>query len=1205
MPIFDFVKKYAWPLLLLVGVAVFIQFYQAAFSPNQKTDGRTLQANFKRLEKKMDAVLATEKKYFDAKGVLPFWEKSRSKDIFVHVFQNDSLVYWNTNQLPILRFADIHFPYTGMVHLQNGWYYSKVIELQDFKVSASFLVKQDYPYENKDLVNTFSDELLKNSQSEIVLDKTGFAIEDAAGNYLFSIVAKENPSLSTFQNAFLFFLYFLLLALFMGGFYNWWKKRALALQWMTFALVPLLVFIWQFFSLGEFLSELEGFQAKLYASSEYMPHLGAFVMQVLTLSLLLYMVRHLLQKWKLDRGKKLVLQLIFLSFYLFWTLFLILNKGLIENSSIPFEINKLFELNLYSFVSIAVLAVFFHAGTLLIYQVAQLLWKTNVKMNRLMFLTFILGVLYFLYEINEGNQMLFAAMFPFLFLLAIFYISKDAKSKMVFTHGLSIFFLFTFCFATNIWVYNERKERGSRELYANQLKTDRDISTELEFKKVESLLREEPLIRRFLNEENAISQEDFQDHLERKIFSGFWEQYDMEFHLFDETGNYLFSDPSILSSDLDSIIIHHGVRSEVDSFSYFIADYVDQYSYLFRLPLQDKNGKGLTFYGTFKSKKIPEEIGFPRLLISDQAKVFESLENYSVAKYYKGRLVNRYGDFNFPTLVSAFTTAPADEKGYIDYRGYNHFVLKSAGNNFVVLSSPNLNWFDLLTTFSYLFCFLGIMVLPFLFNLSEFQLGRGTLSLAVKIQIVLIAFVFISLLMYGWGSGIFVRDQYNSYTQTVISEKLHSVEIEFLSKFGTNSDLNIEKDGGKMAFYLKKFSKVFVTDINFYDTDGYILASSRPKVYNIGLLGEQMNPEALTNMKVNYDSEFTHQETIGKLGYSSAYLPFFNTDGKLTGYLNLQHFGQQKEFESQIQRFLTAIINVFMLLLAVSIVVAIFVSGWLTAPLRILQESFAKISLGQRNEPILYNKEDEIGALVKEYNQKIEELAFKAEQLAQSERESAWREMAKQVAHEIKNPLTPMKLGLQHFERIYDPENPMPKEKLQKTFHSLIEQIDGLTRIANEFSNFAKMPNPNVSDVELISLLEGVVQLFGQDDSEKIALRKSAEKIHISADKDMLVRIFNNLIKNALQAIQEKENGRVEVLLTQTEKTIEIEIRDNGKGISEDEKQNIFTPYFTTKSAGTGLGLAMVKQMVELHHGTIHFTSENGVGTSFFVVLGR
>ncbi len=1205
MPIFDFLKKHRLGLLFVLVLSLFAIFYVRIFFPNQSKDARELQENFARLEKQVNIRLNAEAVDYKKFGKLELWEKERPQEVFMHIYRNDSLLYWNTNQLPIIRFADIHFPETGIVHLQNGWYYSKVLELDETKVCASFLIKRDYPYENKDLENTFSPELLENDKSDVVLDKSGFQIKDEKGEYLFSITERSQNELTSTESALLFVLFIAIFIFACVLLFYWWIGLKWKVQLLVLPLVVLLRFGWQYFEFSRFLYKLEAFQPRLYASSEFLPNLGAFLMNLITIVLLIHMLRHVIGRLKPGRFKEIVLQVVFLSLFLFWYFFLFLNKGLIENSTIPFEINRLFELNVYSFLSISAMGVYFHAVTLLNRRAALLMWSSKVKMNRLMLVTFVVGVFYFLYEINQGDQMLFAAVFPFLFLFTIFYITREAKGKFVFTQGLSLFFLFTFCFATNIWVYNEREERSNRELYANQLKTDKDISTELEFEKVKELIREEPVIRRFATSENRITKNDFQDRLERKIFSGFWEQYDMEFHLYDNSGHSNVANETVLKKDMDAMILKHGEPSEVDSFSYFIGDYIDQFSYLYRLPIIDKKGDSLTFYGTFKSKKIPEEIGFPRLLISNQAKVFESLENYSVAKYHKGQLVNHYGEFSFPTYITALSSLPLDSKGYIDYRDYNHFMLKSSGKNHVVLSAPNLGWFDLLTTFSYLFCFLGILVLPFLFNINEFQFGKGTLTLAVKIQLVLVAFVFISLLMYGWGSGIFVRDQYNSYTNKVIDEKLHSVQTEFHSKFGTDSSLDIEKDGGEMSYYLKKFSKVFVTDINFYDTDGYILASSRPKVYNIGLLSEQMNPVALKHMKINFDSEFTHQETIGKLNYSSAYLPFFGTSGDLLGYLNLQHFGQQKEFETQIQRFLTAIINVFMLLLAVSIVIAIFVSGWLTAPLRIIQESFARVNLGQRNEPILYNKEDEIGALVKEYNQKIEELALKAEQLAQSERESAWREMAKQVAHEIKNPLTPMKLGLQHFERMYDPENPMPKEKLQKTFHSLIEQIDGLTRIANEFSNFAKMPNPNASEVELLSLMESVVELFGQDDSQKVVLHRSTKNILLQADKDMLIRIFNNLIKNALQAIQETENGHVEIYITEQDKSIEIEVRDNGKGISEDEKQNIFTPYFTTKSAGTGLGLAMVKQMVELHHGTIHFSSEIEKGTSFFVDLPK
>lgn len=1205
MQIFDFVKKYRRGLLFLLVVGVFAGYYANLYFPNHGKESRTLQSNFLKQEKRLDGRLKEEVATYNKKGILPLWEKNRKTDVFIHIFRNDSLVYWNSNQLPILRFSDIHFPSNGVIHLQNGWYYTKMVELNETRVCASFLIKMDYPYENKDLENQYSPLLLENCSSAVSLTEGNTSIKNAKGEFIFSLLHDESIEFSEAQSVILFIAFLSVFLLSCILLFHWWKGLELRKQILIIPGIILLRVVWQYFQWSSFLFDLDGFKAELYGSSEIMPHFAAFIINIALLGMLLHMARILIDKWNYSRFKMVVLQLVFLSFFLFWSLFLFLNKGMIENSSIPFEINQLFDLTIYSLLGISTLGVLFHAGVMFLHKCTQELWKANIKMNRLILVMFILGVIFFLYEINYGQQMIFAAAFPFLFLLSTYYITREVRSKFAFTQALSLFFLFTFCFATNIWVFNERKERGNRDLYANQLRTDKDISTELEFKNIKEKLREEPLINRFASEEQKIGKNDLQDRIEGRVFNGFWERYDMEFHLYGKDGNSLVRDEVIEKSILDSVISKHGSLSEIDSFSYFIADFVDQYSYLFRLPIINKDGDSVTFYGTYKSKRIPEQIGFPRLLISEKAKVLETLENYSVAKYHKDKLVNRYGDFSFPTYLSALSKAPKDAKGYIDYGGFNHYVLKSSGNNHVVLSAPNLRWFDLLTTFSYLFCFLGILILPFLFNLDEFKLGRGTLTLAVKIQLVLIAFVFVSLLTYGWGSGIFVRDQYNSYTNKVISEKLHSVQIEFQTKFGSETELNIEKDGGKMGYYLKKFSKVFVTDINFYDVNGYIMSSSRPKVYNIGLLSEQMNPVALKNMKVDFDSEFTHQETIGKLDYSSAYLPFFGKSGELFGYLNLQHFGQQKDFESQIQRFLTAIINVFMLLLAVSIVVAIFVSGWLTAPLRLLQESFAKVNLGQRNERIQYDKQDEIGAMVKEYNEKIEELALKAEQLAQSERESAWREMAKQVAHEIKNPLTPMKLGLQHFEHVYDPENPMPKEKLQKVIKSVVEQIDGLSRIANEFSNFAKMPNPNASDVELLSLIESVVQLFGQDDSEKVVLHKSMSEIVLKADKDMLIRIFNNLIKNGIQAIHSIEGGKVEIFLSETEDIIEIEVRDNGKGIPDDQMQNIFVPYFTTKSAGTGLGLAMVKQMVELHHGAIHFTSEERKGTSFFVELPK
>jgi len=384
-----------------------------------------------------------------------------------------------------------------------------------------------------------------------------------------------------------------------------------------------------------------------------------------------------------------------------------------------------------------------------------------------------------------------------------------------------------------------------------------------------------------------------------------------------------------------------------------------------------------------------------------------------------------------------------------------------------------------------------------------------------------------------------------------------------------------------------------------YDRSGFLLASSRPKIFNIGLLSEQMNPEAYKALIVQNKSEYVHDENIGFLNYGSAYKPFYNHEGKILGFVNLQHFGQQKEFENQIQKFLVAIINVFMLLLAVSIVLAIFISNWVTTPLRLLHENFSSIRFGKHNQRISYDKEDEIGVLVRDYNQKLDELEYTANQLAQSERESAWREMAKQVAHEIKNPLTPMKLSIQQLLRVYDPNDPSSELKLKRVANSIIEQIDALTNIANEFSNFAKMPRPDEIQLDLVAVLENVIEVFKEEGTANISLKTELDKVIIQADKDQMIRIFNNLIKNAVQAIPDYREGRIEIRIFSKDNKIHIEIEDNGVGIPKEKEANIFVPYFTTKTTGTGLGLAMVRQIIENHRGAIYFTSEENVGTIF------
>jgi nitrogen fixation/metabolism regulation signal transduction histidine kinase len=363
-----------------------------------------------------------------------------------------------------------------------------------------------------------------------------------------------------------------------------------------------------------------------------------------------------------------------------------------------------------------------------------------------------------------------------------------------------------------------------------------------------------------------------------------------------------------------------------------------------------------------------------------------------------------------------------------------------------------------------------------------------------------------------------------------------------------------------------------------------------------------MNTQAFNQLKIQNKSEYIHQENIGELNYISAYLPFFNSDGKLLAFLNLQHFGQQQEVENQIQQFLVAILNVFMLLLAISIILAIIMSNWVTKPLRLLQTNLSLIRFGKKNQMIDYTKNDEIGVLVKEYNNKLKELEQTAEQLAKSERESAWRDMAKQVAHEIKNPLTPMKLSIQQMMRVFEKENPEAKIKIDRLANSLIEQIDGLAKIANEFSNFAKMPSPVLEKIELLEICRNVISLFSQEEYS-ITFSSNQDSVYILADKDQLIRAINNLLKNSIQSFSDDRTGKISIGVIARMGQCSIEIKDNGCGIPLNQQNKIFIPYFTTKSTGTGIGLSITKQIIENHNGTITFQTTEDIGTIFTIEL--
>jgi two-component system, NtrC family, nitrogen regulation sensor histidine kinase NtrY len=1200
----NFLKKYwHFGLALLLSI-VFLLIHKSAINYNEIKEIRSFQEKFQKTEKELEKFLQGKEKELKSKGIKSLFGEVIAKQFNLHVYKNDSLVFWNTNQLPILRFADIHYPSEGIVHLQNGWYYSKIITVENVQLAASFLLKKEYQYENNSLKNEFNPIFSFPLKGKIILDKeNAYPIYNQNKQFVFAIFIDENQPITSFKSDLILLFLILSIGFLLTGFYS----LNLSKQWILVVTILLTRIASLEFDFFFFLSEITAFQPSLYASSEWFPNFGEYLINSLLFIYFSFEIKRFSSKIKKTQIQLFLTFLLGITSLMFGLYIGKLYRGLVENSSINLEIERLFSLNFYSFLAIFSIGLLFYSFFIILrttfLRLIDLKWgKSTLFISWLIF-----SILYIYFDNSTGSESL--SLSSFFTLISGFIVLNVIYNRGKYNFGTGLFLLFLFSIFTslNLFEFNRKKEISERELFANQLASDQDIGTEIEFSKISPELNNEAYLKKISKDKRDVGISEFKDAMERKVFNSFWERYDIDFYLFDANKNPIVGKKTIpynKFNTLESIIKKHSIVSEIDSNIFFITDYTSQYNYIIKQKLYgDDSTEVVYLFCSLKSKKIPEKIGFPRLLISSNAKVFESLEKYSIAKYYNGKLVSKNGKFSYPSRDKGLTKNINQASGYFDSDGYNHYLLRKTPKDLIVLSKQKPSTIQLFTSFSCLFSFYGFFLLIPSYLTNRKERKKNKLPLASRIQIAFISLILIALVIFGFGSGSFVKDQYNQYTNELVREKIQSIEIEIKQKFGEFESLSISENGSEMDYLLQKLSTVFITDINLYDDNGFLLSSSRPKVFNIGLLSEQMNPVSLNEIKRNKKSELIHQENIGNLDYLSGYVPLYNNEGEKLAILNLQHFGQQKGFEDQIQQFLVAIMNVFILLLALSIIIAYFVSSWLTSPLRILQQSFSQIQLGKYNNPILYEADDEIGTLVKDYNIKLEELAFTTQQLAQSERESAWREMAKQVAHEIKNPLTPMKLSLQHLDRVFDPNDPDSKEKIKKVTASLIEQIDALTKIANEFSNFAKMPKSNQITINLIPIIENVITVFNPSENIEIVFEYEQDDIQINADKDLIIRVFNNLIKNAIQSIPNEGKGYIVIRVKKIDVSTIIEIIDNGIGIPEDMQHKLFVPYFTTKSTGTGLGLAMVKQIIEIHGGKIKFESKLHSGTKFTIEL--
>lgn len=569
--------------------------------------------------------------------------------------------------------------------------------------------------------------------------------------------------------------------------------------------------------------------------------------------------------------------------------------------------------------------------------------------------------------------------------------------------------------------------------------------------------------------------------------------------------------------------------------------------------------------------------------------VTDNLKNYSFSIYKNNILDYKFGNYLYPNNLKNFIS---QENGIHKGNRYKHIILNDLNHNkTVVVTIEYERWLRFVAPFSIIF--FALLLSYFLY--SYFYEGRSYFrkSFHGKMQITILLTLAFSFFIVGLVSFLFLNNNIKKKTEitqykqaNIIRNRLETTILEENSLMNNN--------------YLHTLAETFICDINIYDLDGNLVNSTLGDHAHEGDY-QTINEIAYKTICEEGAGYLMQTELYGVEKCNSYYFPILDNNNELIAVLNVPYFDSDSEYDDRISNFILNYINIIIVLLCISSIITILITRKTLKPLKIIEEQMAKTNFGIPNEPIEWNSRDEIGALIQQYNKMLDQLENAANQLARNERENAWREMARQVAHEIKNPLTPMRLNIEYLQMLWERKDPNFEANFKETLASLLEQIETLSKIATAFSNYAKLPENTPTTFDLSELLKSTIKLYDVEKNISITLiYNEKEQWSLFADKNNLGRVFGNIIKNGIQAIG-NETGHIEVTLSRLGERYKIKISDDGCGIKEEDKAKIFFPNFTTKSSGMGVGLSVSQNIVQAMGGNITFLSNVGIGTVFTI----
>ncbi len=1230
-------------VLLLVALSV-KQFLMPATSATYysaliEKDIQAKEALFKNLAGNTALLQKLIDQKYVAEELNPILEPNAGFGFFIYeeaVVSEPQLLFWNTQQaVPPMNFmgeSDV----SRLVTLKNGVYIhsSKKVTLGERKLNVEALIPVLYKYfvEIENLKTEFAAFPKARNAVDLSMNVTGYPVKSSYGNLLFYLQPRETGQ----QTNSIWFLVLVGAALFLLCWNIHQTAHQIALTrgplWgllFLFLIVSLLRALIYYFPDILYLRQYELFDPAIYSSSFLLGSLGdLFINALLFCWFALFINRRMDQlttiafkaDWKNWTLSSLAIGLLVVLTFLFARIL----QSLVADAQISFNVTNLDSVSFYSFVGF----VIFASLALTYFLMAQVILKVSGPvMQRLPFLKYIiasvLGLLILTFTTNtavvELNLFVLIWLMAFIWLMHQEYFS-GLEFRLNVSEVLFWLFVFSFSIASVIVSENRKIEFEQRKRFAEKLSQQADPYNERLLSIALTYLDNDFLAPNLERFRDKATNARLKDSIINKNFSAYINKFDTRLYVFEGTATNpvpLFNDDPVSFDTLNTIFKVQGKPTNINDLHYFERAF-DEYAYIWK---KEVKGADSTVMGYFfiiaDPKKYKKDALIPELFRQNREMMLPEYSSlYSYAVYNEGELIDYFNEYPFATHLSA-DKVPKQEFLEIRNGSYVELWYRYSPDKIVIVTKKNNSFIEAITLFAYLFStfllLLGIYWLVSLLIRSRFRWKelRAQWQFSIKTQIhsTIILVSVLSFVVIGAATIVFFINRYNRNNQERLSRTMQimvkQVESRIKGHDIFNDGISILDSGvnNDMEQLVADISDIHGTDINMYDPYGNLKVASKPLIYDKEVLSRKMNPSAYFKLHILRSIQCVESEQVGKVQYLSVYNPVRDDEGHVIAYLNVPSYSSQGELKQEISNFLVTLINLNAFIFLVAGAIALFISNRITHSFTLIGQKMRAIKLGQKNQEITWSRNDEIGELVDEYNKMVHQLNESAQALAKSEREGAWRQMARQVAHEIKNPLTPMKLSIQYLQKAIDNNSPNVKEMTQNVARTLVEQIDHLSKIASDFSQFANIGNPRKEVFDIHELVHSISLLYEATENLEYKWEPVNQRVMVFADKTQMNRLFTNLLQNAIEAASGRSDKSIRVVEHLEEDTIVFRIIDNGEGIPEHTRSRIFTPNFTTKSSGTGLGLAMSKSIVENAQGEIWFETVEGEGTTFFVKL--